>query len=405
MNARRFFGANSREALREVKRNLGADAAIVSNRTVNGGVEIVALAASEVPRAPSNVAMAPGSAVTGSRPAATRTDSVERGAENWAQTILAELKSVRGALEDQLAGIAWADLQRSDPVKTRLMRELLYGGVSPYLARQIAGHLPANASFEQGARWIQGVLARNLLTAADDDIIVRGGVYALMGPTGVGKTTTTAKLAARCVVRHGAEKLALLTTDSYRIGGHEQLRIFGKIMGVPVHVVPDGEDLKLALRELKHKHLVLIDTVGVGQRDQMVAEQVAMLGQCGAVNRVLLLSAAASADNLEDVVRAYRGDGLFGAIVTKVDEAVSLGAVLDVLIRYRLAVHYIANGQRVPEDLHPANREALVARAMRARSATHPAHALDDAEVPLLLALARRAGGAETTALAGARFG
>jgi flagellar biosynthesis protein FlhF len=195
-----------------------------------------------------------------------------------------------------------------------------------------------------------------------------GGVFALMGPTGAGKTTTTAKLAARFVVRHGAEKLALLTTDSYRIGGHEQLRIYGKILGVTVHAVRDVADLRVTLSELRHKHTVLIDTVGMSQRDQAVAEQVEMLCEAGKpVKRLLLLNATSHGDTLNEVVEAYQKRGLDGCILSKIDEAASLGPALDCAIRHQLNVHYLATGQRVPEDLHIANRQYLIHRAFKTR--------------------------------------
>ena len=214
--------------------------------------------------------------------------------------------------------------------------------------------------------WIKNVLTSNLQSIGDErEILEKGGVYALVGPTGVGKTTTTAKLAARCVVRHGADKLALLTTDSYRIGGHEQLRIYGKILGVTVHAVRDTQDLNLALAELRGKHMVLIDTVGMGQRDQMVAEQVAMLAGCGTpVKRLLLLNAASNRHTLDEVAHAYQGDGLAGAIITKLDEAVTIGCALDTAIRHRLPLYYVASGQRVPEDLEMADSRPLVNRAL-----------------------------------------
>ena len=171
----------------------------------------------------------------------------------------------------------------------------------------------------------------------ENEILEKGGIYALVGPTGVGKTTTTAKLAARCVLRHGADKVALLTTDGYRIGGHEQLRIYGKILGITVHAVRDQRDLALALAELRGRHIVLIDTVGMGQRDQMVAEQAAMLAGCGAdIKRLVLLNAASNRHTLDEVAHAYCGNGLAGAIITKLDEAVVTGGALDIAIRHRL---------------------------------------------------------------------
>ena len=221
---------------------------------------------------------------------------------------------------------------------------------------------------------------------SETDMLDAGGVFALMGPTGAGKTTTTAKLAARFVVRHGADKLALLTTDSYRIGGHEQLRIYGKILGVAVHAVRDAADLRLALSELRNKHTVLIDTVGMSQRDQAVAEQVEMLCRAGKpIRRLLLLNATSHGDTLNEVVQAYQTRGLDGCILSKIDEAASLGPALDCAIRHELNVHYLATGQRVPEDLHLANRQYLIHRAFKTRAQVSPWQ-LDESELAFALA-------------------
>jgi flagellar biosynthesis protein FlhF len=277
------------------------------------------------------------------------------------QGILSEIKSMRDMLQDQLACLAWSDMQQRQPQKTQLLRDLLNAGFSPALSRQLLERMPADGD----ANWMRLVLENNLrVAAAEDDVVVRGGVYALVGPTGVGKTTTTAKLAARAVVRYGAEQVALITTDSYRIGAYEQLRIYGKILGVEVHAVRDTEDLRLTLSALKRKHLVLIDTIGMGQRDGRVPGQSEMLDACGA-KRLLLLNATSGGDTLDDVVNTYGGAGVIGCIATKLDEAVTLGAVLDVLIRRKLQLHFIANGQRVPEDLHEVNREYLLHRAFK----------------------------------------
>ena len=166
-------------------------------------------------------------------------------------------------------------------------------------------------------------------------------------------------------MRHGADKLALLTTDSYRIGAFEHLKIYGRILGVSVHAARDEHELRSSLANLRGKHIVLIDTIGMSQRDKQVAEQVAMLANAGPVRRLLLLNATCHGDTLEDVVRVYGRGDLAGCILTKADEAPSIGAALDVIIRHKLKLHFVANGQRVPEDLHPAKKEYLVDRALR----------------------------------------
>jgi flagellar biosynthesis protein FlhF len=387
MNARKFTGSNSRQALQAVKRELGADAIILANHAVEGGVEITAIASAMLRVAEGSDAGgdARGAGPLPVRPAVGEAGSPVRQASM--DGVVSEIGALRKVLEDHLGGLVWGDLQRREPVQARLLRDLLRAGFGPGLARFVTENLPADTDAAEGLRWVQAALARNLRCAQDDDIVMRGGVYALLGPTGVGKTTTTAKLAARCVVRHGAERLALLTTDSYRIGAHEHLRIYGRILGVPVHAVSDVEDLRAILADLAAKHTVLIDTVGMSQRDKMVTEQVGML--CGAgrpVNRLLLLGACSGADVLDETVRAYRGtdDGIAGVILTKIDEAVSLGGALDVIIRHRLQLHYVSNGQRVPEDLHTPKRDYLLHRALRPAAADAP-FALVDEDVPALL--------------------
>ena len=457
MNVRKFSAQTSREALRMVRDALGADAVILSNRSVNGSVEILALASADmaslaepavekevlpqplvaalagkrvapapapapapvqapaapqtrvasalsvferlrptpvaapapapapvpvvqaVPAAPVVVAPVPAPVAVPQPPASTTIDTHQAEMRQ----MMDEIRSMRGMLEAQLAEISWGAQHRREPMKATVMREMLGAGFSASLARYLTEKLP-----EQGGdamSWIKSVLTRNLSAAPDEAAILdNGGVFALVGPTGVGKTTTTAKLAARCVMRHGADKLALITTDAYRIGGHEQLRIYGKILGVMVHSVKDEADLRIALKELRNKHTVLIDTIGMSQRDQMVTEQVAMLTESGAnVQRLLCLNSTSTNETLNEVVRAYQGSGLAGCIMTKLDEAASIGNVLDVVIRQKLNLHYISNGQRVPEDLHLADRAMLVDRAFRSKR--DAASQLSDADLPLMM--------------------
>ncbi len=209
-------------------------------------------------------------------------------------SVLGELHAMRGALEEQLAGLSWSDRQRRQPVRNSVTKTLLATGFSAQFTNLLLDRLPAALQEPgQALDWAKAAIERNLPVLDDEDkMMERGGVFALMGPTGVGKTTTTAKLAARCVMRFGAERVALLTTDSYRIGAHEQLRIYGKILGVSVHAVKDAADLKLTLDELRNKHIVLIDTIGMSQRDRALTEQVAMLSGTGRpVQRLLVLNA------------------------------------------------------------------------------------------------------------------
>ena len=300
--------------------------------------------------------------------------------------LMGEMHTIKALLERQLAGFAWGEMSRESPVRALALAEMLDAGFSGQLSRTLCQELPAELNIDDARKWLKSAINRRLRTLTNDnDIIDRGGVYALVGPTGVGKTTTTAKLAARCVVRYGADKIALLTTDGYRIGAHEQLRIYGRILGVPVHVVRDGEDLRHTLADLRDKHMVLIDTVGMSQRDRMVAEQAAMLMRAGEVNRLLLLNATSRGDTLDDVVRAYAGEDLAGVILSKVDETASIALALDAVVRHGLLLCYIANGQRVPEDMHLPNRNYLMHRAFKLPNEASP-HRLKSEEAGLVMA-------------------
>jgi flagellar biosynthesis protein FlhF len=418
MNVKKFTAPTSREALRKVRDALGPDAVILSNRPVDGAVEILALANDDVAAvtapAPDTDMAQPRPSLTlapesyAARPArAPHADSFDMAqmsvqmssmvqaaishAKDSASAemsgMMSEIRAMRGMMETQLAELSWGSTQQREPQKAAVLREMLAAGFSASLARYLIEKLPSGKDTADSLQWIKTVLGRNLSSMEnEDEILENGGVFALIGPTGVGKTTSTAKLAARCVMRHGPDKLALITTDAYRIGGHEQLRIYGKILGVMVHSVKDEADLRIALKELRNKHTVLIDTVGVSQRDQMVTEQVAMLSESGAdVKRLLCLNATSTNETLNEVVRAYQGSGLAGCIMTKLDEAASLGNVLDVIIRQKLNLFYISSGQRVPEDLHLADRAMLVERAFCLKREAAATQFSDD-ELPLLMA-------------------
>ncbi|MBS1170808.1 MAG: putative flagellar biosynthesis regulator FlhF [Burkholderiaceae bacterium] len=415
MKVRKFSANTSREALRMVREALGDDAVILSNRTVNGKVEIMALAGEDMsslaePAVEREVRHEPLLASFSSKPKPVSKPMQEpvepvrsfaadldlaaarEAADRELKQVMAEIRSMRGMMEAQLAEISWGSQQQREPFKAEIMREMLAAGFSATLARYLTENLPENEKMHGGMSWVKSILARNLMIMKNEnEILDKGGVYALVGPTGVGKTTTTAKLAARCVMQHGANKLALITTDGYRIGGYEQLRIYGKILGVMVHSVKDEADLRIALDELRGKHMVLIDTVGVSQRDKMVTEQIAMLSSAGVpVQRLLCLAATSTGETLNEVVRAYKGDGLAGCIMTKLDEAATIGSALDVMIRQKMMLYYVANGQRVPEDLHLANQHYLIDRAFKLKRETAPFRYQDD-ELPLVVANTARA--------------
>lgn len=301
-----------------------------------------------------------------------------------------ELRQMRGLIEERFSSLAFMEKLQRQPVQARLTQKLLELGFSPALVRKLAESCPSE--FKAGSpadpadetAWAAHVLSRNLQTdEAAPAIEDRGGVFALIGSTGVGKTTTTAKLAAHFATKYGAGQLGLITLDAYRIGAHEQLRAYGRILGVPVHTAHDRASLDDLLDLLSSKKLVLIDTAGMAQRDSRTQELLEMLAH-PSIKKLLVVNAAQQGETIEDVVNAWKAAACEGVVLSKIDEAVKLAPALDTLIRHKLKVLGVANGQRVPEDWHRLPSVALVQRALK--GAASGAWRMDNTDVNLIFA-------------------
>ncbi|MGH6646017.1 flagellar biosynthesis protein FlhF [Aquabacterium sp.] len=299
-------------------------------------------------------------------------------------SMLNELRAMRAMMKERFETIAFIEKLRRTPAQAGLAQKLLDGGFSAVLIRKMLDAMPAEVS--SGAQdenvWAAQVLQRNLNTADKEPAIEdQGGIFALIGSTGVGKTTSTAKLAAMFAAKHGAQNLGLITLDAYRVGAHDQLRAYGRILGVPVHMAHDRAALEDLLELLSGKKMVLIDTAGMAQRDGRTKDLLDMLAH-PSIRKVLVVNASSQGDAIEDVMAAYQVNACAGVILSKLDEAVKLGPALDALIRHKSKVLGVANGQRVPEDWHRLSSQALVHRALRA--SLNPAYRLDPNEVSLV---------------------
>jgi flagellar biosynthesis protein FlhF len=295
--------------------------------------------------------------------------------------MMSELRSMRGLIEQRFGALAFMEKLQRQPRQAQLAQRLLDTGFSPALIRKLLESLPPEGD---ELVWASGVLERNLPTGEREPPLEEaGGVYAMIGATGVGKTTSTAKLAAAFATRHGAANLGLITLDAYRVGAHEQLRTYGRILGVPVHTAHDRASLEDLLDLLSAKKMVLIDTAGMAQRDTRTRELLEMLSH-RAIQRLLVVNASAQGETIEDQLAAYAAPSCRGIVLSKLDEAVKLGPALDSMIRHKLKVLAIANGQRVPEDWHRLSANALVQRALR--STVGAAWKLDDNDVNLIFA-------------------
>ncbi|WFE70498.1 flagellar biosynthesis protein FlhF [Halomonas sp. M1] len=382
MSVRRFVGANSRDVMRQVRETLGDDALILANRRTEGGVEILAMADEAVdhfdpaptPEPP------PASPPAFSLPAS---DPLQAMSER----LLREMQDMRELLTRQQQAPAAA---AAADTSTRLRQLLARVGFSDELSSEVLAGLPeslvlAPADSNQPLLWLrEQLMARLPVLTQENSFFDQTGIVALVGPTGVGKTTTTAKLAARFVMRHGTRPVALVTTDSFRIGAHEQLRIYARLLDTPMYALDAEQPIDDLLGRLQGKQWVIIDTVGMSQRDQRVIEQIAHLqGGQSTVRLVLLLNAASQPETLEEVVLRYRqaaraaGAELDDCIITKQDEAGRLAPVLDIVMRHGMRVLFGSHGQQVPEDMAVANPAALIDQALDGQStlASQPASA------------------------------
>lgn len=408
MKVKRFFAPDIRQAIRMVKMEQGPDAVILSNRKVEGGVEIItavdydeSLFHQEVQAPVREKAYSTGagrelpSGGTAQTPAdptpAAPVSPPPRVAANnvtWSQEpalieMRQELKSLRSLLENQLSDLAWGDLAKNNPTHAELLQRLMKMGLSGTVCQQISGRLQRSDSMEELWQQALDMLSHNI-KVTHNDILEHGGVVALIGPTGVGKTTTVAKLAARYAMQHNPRDVAMISADSFRVGAHDQLRRLGKILNIPVRTVANKDEMHAALGDFYDRDLVLIDTVGLGQRDQRIAEQVDMLkSDTSLIRPYVVLSATSRLSGMQEVLRAYRASEPYGCILTKLDEATSIGAGLSLLIQNNMPASYITDGQRIPEDMHPADAVNLVKRGVEIMNQHSPL--LEDESLPLTL--------------------
>jgi flagellar biosynthesis protein FlhG len=389
MKIRRFAGPDMRDAMRQVREALGADAVILETSRTATGVEISAAVdgaagdggSLEASRAAAAATYGPRGYTSGPTPEpldgpAVRIDQGNALNGGWYQPPRApnaataseldemreEMRSIRSLLEAQLGRLLWDEQARQSPATATLLRHYTQLGLDHDVARRLADR--AAIDHPVGG-WTAGL--RTLveqLPIADCDVVADGGVFAVIGPTGVGKTTSIAKLAARAAVQFGPEAVGLVTTDTFRVAAREQLETFGQIMGVTVASASDSRTLAEALASMAGRRLILVDTAGMSQRDPKLPEQLARLAadDCG-VSTLLALPATTASGALQEIVDVFRTARPAGCILTKTDEATSLGGAFSVLIRSGLPLAYVANGQRVPEDLHlMRNRQSWLAK-------------------------------------------
>jgi flagellar biosynthesis protein FlhF len=412
MQVKRFFAADMRQAMKLVRDELGADASIIGNRRVAGGVELTAALDYQIPAAPArqpNPALEAELRKTQSRIASAQAELAARGqgdagkdrqlfgeepcrpadsllaAPHKAPAVAAaateqgaleamrsELHGLRELIEVQLGSMAWGQMQDRRPQQANLWRRLQRMGLPAELARVLLERVANVAEPRQAWRMLLAHLAHAIQTPQQEPL-EEGGVIALVGPAGMGKTTTLAKLAARYVLKYGAQNIALVSLDSYRIGAQEQLKTLGRILNVPVTLVDPGQSLTQALAPLARKRVVLIDSAGLPANDPALSMQLEALASRGVkAKNYLVLAATSQSQVLKAAYHSYKRCGLSGCILSKLDEATSLGEVLGLAIGQRLPVAYLTDGPRIPDDLQVPRSHQLVSRAVGLQSADDP---------------------------------
>ncbi|WP_341523225.1 flagellar biosynthesis protein FlhF [Pseudomonas sp. G.S.17] len=421
MQVKRFFAADMRQAMKLVRDELGAEAAIIGNRRIAGGVELTAALdyklSALAPRVP-NIELEDELRKTQSRivtaqaelnnrgdsdPSVNRqlfsglplsaadthieptleepprpfvqahaTPAEPAGGQRAYENMRFELNGLRELLEVQLGSLAWNQLQGSRPQQANLWRRLQRIGLSGPLSRDLLAMVGEIEEPRQAWRMLLAHLARMIATP-EIEPLEEGGVIAMVGPAGMGKTTTLAKLAARYVLKYGAQNIALVSMDSFRIGAQEQLKTLGRILNVPVTHVDPGQSLAQALEPLLRKRVVLIDTAGLQASDPALRMQLESLAGRGIKARnYLVLATTSQKQVLTAAYHSYKRCGLSGCILTKLDETASLGEVLSLAISHELPVAYLTDGPRIPDDLHLPRRHQLVTRAVNVQMQEEP---------------------------------
>lgn len=365
MKISKYTGADMRQALRTVREQLGADAVILSSRQVAAGIEVTAAVDYEGEQC---IAPVEQEAAFAPRDFAQMAAAVAAQAEipkSTDDTVSDELKSLRRILETQVAQLAWNDLSRRAPIHTEILRELTQFGLTREFSAQIVTQLPPGIDLTHARRLAIATVAQ-AVPVAGDRWLEDGGCIALIGPTGVGKTTTLTKLAVRWVLRHGPRELALVSADTVRIGAHDPIRALGQMLGAATHAIDSLRELPELLGRLAKYRFILIDTAGTSQRDAQLATRLAELTAAGArLETALVLAASTQAGAIEESIARFAAAKPACCLLTKVDEAASLGGVLSILTRARLPIAYLSEGQRIPEDLRPARALELVTSAVQ----------------------------------------
>ena len=405
MKIKRYFAKDVKTAIQMVRDEQGPDAVIMSNNKVDNGVEIIAAIdydeniftnQPEKPKSSQSSRPYPSDDTVNSEEYTDTAPEIyanTRSTSNQSDDIKelkSQINSVREILEGQMASFAWSDLGLKCPVHAHVIKKLVSIGFSEELSSKLASKLPYDGDDKYIWRHVLAELVK-YVPIQKKNILTSGGIVALVGPTGVGKTTTAAKLAATYALKHGKRKVGLITIDNYRVAAYEQMKVYGKIIDIPVRMAETSSDLSSILNDYYDKELIIIDTAGMGQYDKHNTDQAAILDQDRFnVKKTLVISATTQYRAINDIIRSFDCYSPSECIITKMDESPTQGHIIDAICKHNIPVSFITDGQEVPEDIHPAIAHNLISRCV--------ATGLRETELPSDLMIAMNYGEATANA-------
>jgi flagellar biosynthesis protein FlhF len=368
-----------REALDLVRRELGPTASVLHTRELNGGLlsrmifgrkyEVAASAAVNVPsRLPAEVHVETGAYGESASvlPAHLEADYSSRYRDDFRHQVAGQLDELHAMVEKLCQRAASGPSHDLPEAMFHVFTDMIEAEVDESIARSLVDRICANRdAHELGDPMLVKARVAQML---EDEIAVTGPiatergacrVVALVGPTGVGKTTTIAKLAANHRLRE-KQRVGLITVDTYRVAAVEQLRTYADIIDLPMEVVATPREMREAVARMAHLDLVLMDTAGRSPRDEIrIQELKSLLAEAEADEVHLVLSSTAGAKSLAATAERFADVGTTSLLITKIDEATSLGHLVTLLRACRLPVSFLTDGQNVPDDIQVADKRRL----------------------------------------------
>ena len=266
-----------------------------------------------------------------------------------------ELKSLRGFLEHQLNGLAWNDYQKRSPLKTEILKKLFSSGLDISIVKAICENIQEECSLQKA--WLESMnLLRQKIPVGNHANKAKKTVAVFSGSSGSGKTTSLIKMAANLIIKYGRERIVILTLDTQKVASIEQIKTYGKVLGVKVINIFDRNELVEALDVFHKQKFILIDTAGHPKQSKQAEIQQSWLKsiQVPFIN-YCICNIVHQSDWLIELVNSVKLNRDDRLIATHVDEVKSLAPLFNVMIRTQTEMPYYCNGQKIPDDFHSVN--------------------------------------------------